>query len=305
MSNNMIKGFSINYDHDKIKKLDTTEREEKLYEKLREIKEEKDRLEENFREGITAEKLDENGEVISEEEPKQKGISQEELEAYKESLREELTAQIREELTEKIRMEIQAELDELVSEAKNNAESIIEAARKKGEEEGEAAKAGIISLASTQGYEDGLKRAKEENQHREDELKAEAEQLKADYERQVSELEPAFVEIMGKYMKKITGLQYDRYNEVFMYLLDCGIKSSPRDKEFSVYLSQEDYDRFKTDFDDIKETYAQNLTLSFAVNPELKKGDIVLENNGHMIECGITVNLNGLLDSLSILSESV
>ena len=66
LSNNMIKAYSINYDHDKIRKLDTSEREEKLLKKIYEIKKENERLEAGFRAGIPAENLDENGEVIAE-----------------------------------------------------------------------------------------------------------------------------------------------------------------------------------------------------------------------------------------------
>ncbi len=301
MSNNMIKGYSISYDTKTIKKLDFTKMEEKIRDEARELwkqqyPDEEYPGEEGFKEGIEAEEVEEPGED-------KQLMTAEEIEAFKQQIRDEVTETIKNEAEIAARAALDGQAEDIVKIANAKAEGIIAEAIEKGKAEGEAAKAGIITLASSQGYEDGMKRANEEKEAALSAIEKEKIALKEDYDRQVSELEPAFVEILKEYVRKITGIAYDNHTEVLEYLIDSAIFRYPRDNTFDVKLSPEDYERISPRIGEFIERYNGKLNLNFISQPELKKGDVILENDEKVIECGLDTVTDGLLDALDMLAQ--
>ncbi len=301
MSNNMIKGYSISYDTKTFKKLDFTKMEEKIRESAVEKWHEQNpdgQLpdEDGFKEGLEAEEIEDFKE-------ENQAMTAEELEAYKQEIRDEVTESIRSETEIALRAEIDAKAEEIIGIANAKADAIISDAVEKGNAEGEAAKAGIITLASTQGYEDGMKRANEEKEAALAAIEEERKALREDYERQVSELEPAFVEILKEYVRKITGISYDNHIEVLEYLIDTALSRFPRDNSFDVKLSSEDYERLSPKIGEIIERYNGKMSLNFVSVADMKKGEVKLENGEKVIDCGLGIATEGLLDALDMLCE--
>ena len=299
----MIKGYSISYDNKAIKKLDFSHMEEKIRDNVREIWQQQypDKAfpgdeDDGFKPGLTAEEV--------EDFPDDKQVmTAEEIEEFKAQIREEVTEAIKTEAEIAARAELDGRAEDIISIANAKAEAIIAEAIEKGTAEGEAAKAGIITLASSQGYEDGMKRANEEKEAALSEIENERAALKADYERQVSELEPAFVEILKEYVRKITGIAYDNHSEVLEYLIDSAVSHFPRDDSFDVKLSKEDYDRISPKIGEIIERYSGKLNLNFVAVSDMKKGEIKLENGEKIIECGLDTVMEGLLDALDMIAS--
>ncbi len=302
MSNNMIKGYSISYDTKTLKKLDFTKMEEKIQDNVKELFHQQfpDEVypgEEEFKEGIGGEEI--------EDFPEDKQImTAEEIEEFKKQVRAEVTDNIKNETEIALRAEIDQKAEEILNLANAKAETIIAEAIEKGNAEGEAAKAGIITLASSQGYEDGMKRANEEKEAALSAIEQERIALREDYERQVSELEPAFVEILKEYVRKITGIAYDNHIEVLEYLIESAVNHYPRDNSFDVKLSKDDYDRLSPRIGEIVDRYKGKLSLNFISVPDLKKGDVRLENAEKVIDCGLGLCTDGLLAALDMLTTN-
>ncbi len=301
MSNNMIKGYAISYDTKTLKKLDFTKMEEKILDNAKEIwhqqfPDEQYPGDDNFKEGLDAEEV--------EDFPEDKQImTAEEIEEFKEQVRAEVTESIKSETEVMLRAEMDSKAEEILNFANAKAETIISDAIAKGHAEGEAAKAGIITLASSQGYEDGMKRANEEKEAAIAALEQERKELREDYERKVAELEPAFTEILKEYVRKITGIAYDNHIEVLEYLIDTAVSHYPRDNSFDVKLSKEDYDNIFPKIGEIVDRYKGKLTLNFVSVSEMKKGEVRLENAEKVIDCGLQTVTEGLLDALDMLSS--
>lgn len=296
MSSNMIKAYTIAYDKQKRKVLDTEEREKAIEEKIQEILPfrpfldtqtiEDEPTETEFVPGLLAEDL---GDLIIEE-PEQPPLQEVDLEAIKASLREEVTNEIA--------LEYQKQAGEILANAQAQADELLATAK----QDAETAKESILKIASSQGYEEGLKRAKEEEERALKELDAEKLRMQQEYERQVSELEPAFVKILKELVKKVTGVAYENHEEVLAYLLERGMGYAQKDTYFDVRLSVEDYERFSACFGEIKERYQEKLTLEFKADEALSNGMIKLENENRVIDCGMDTELKGLLEELSLLS---
>ena len=295
MSSNMIKAYSIAYDTNKTKKLDTEEREKKIEERLQTLLpfrpfleeqiNENEVLEQEFVPGLIAEDL---GELVMEE-PEAPEVPQVDLEAIRMSLREEVTNEIA--------LEYQKQGGEILAKAQEQADEFLAAAK----QDAETAKESILKIASAQGYEEGLKRAKAEEDRLRRELEEEKLRLQQEYERQVSELEPAFVKILKDMVKKVTGVAYDYHDETLMYLISTGVEQAKKDESFEVVLNEGDFERFEKYFGQIKEQLKDRVTLEFRKEVDAPVGSCRLENENCVIHCGLDTGLQGLLEELELL----
>lgn len=289
LSNNMIKAYHISYDKEKGQKLDMSAREQKIMERIRELIPEQrfiapvaeEREGTPFVPGIVAESI----ELVPEEVP-QAALSEEDIQAMRASVREELSA------------EMQQQAAAITANAQAQAEGIIAKAR----EDAETAKASILQLASAQGYEEGSKRAKLEQEQKLQELEAERLRLQQEYERRVSELEPAFVQILSVLIRKLTGVSYENHREVLIHLMDTGLQEAGKDDSFTVWMNPEDLERVSDLLPEFSKKYEGKLALEFKADATVSGGSCKLENSGKLIDCGLGTRLQGLLDALDMMA---
>lgn len=290
MSSNMIKAYSISYDSKKMKNLDMEERENEILERARRLVSVMPAISpaaENgeFVQGLIAEDISEI--ELSREEPPV--VSEQDIETIKNSLREEIMAEMTPIMNRKG--------EDIVANAKAQADGLIEAAK----QDAEIAKESILKMASAQGYEEGMKRAKVEEERTLAELESRRQQLEQEYEAKIAELEPAFAGILVELVKKVTNVAYDNHKEVLLYLIETGLGFSQKDTHFDVLLSEEDYKKYASLFPKIQEHYKEKLTLDFKKNAALPDGSCKLENENRVIDCGLGIRLNGLLEELALL----
>lgn len=290
MSSNMIKAYSIAYDTQKIRKLDMEVRENELEQRTRKLVLTQAAVPEaaeagEFVQGLIAEDI---GNIES---------AQEELAAAPEVDLEALKNSLREEIMVEMQPLFDSKEADIISKAKMQAEEILEAAKK----EAELAKEGIYKTASAQGYEEGSARAKAEQEKSLAEIEARKEQLEEQYKAKVAELEPEFVKILTELVKKVTNVAYENHKEVLAYLIETGLGFAQKDRGFDVVLNEEDYKKYAALFPKIKEHYSEKYTLEFKKSTELPEGSCKLENENRVIDCGLGVRLNGLLEELSLL----
>ncbi len=291
MSSNMIKAYSIAYDSKKIKNLDMEDRENELVERARRligVREIPAEHKENgeFVQGLPVEDL---GDIDFQEETAVPAVTEQDMEAIKNSLREEIMAEMMPIINRKE--------EDIVAKARAQADGLLDAAKR----DAEIAKEGILKMASSQGYEEGLKRAKVEEAKVLAELEARKKQLEQEYEAKIAELEPAFADILVELVKKVTNVAYDNHKEVLLYLIETGLGFAQKDTCFDVLLSEEDYKKYSSLFPKIKEHYKDKYTLEFKKNAALPDGSCKLENENRVIDCGLGIRLNGLLEELSLL----
>ena len=290
LSNNMIKAYQIAYDKEKGRKLDMSVREQNILEHIHELLPEQrfftqqhEDEQNSFVPGIAAESI---SEITEEQQP---SFTEADMEAMRASVREELEAELRQQ-ADKLMADAQVQADQLLASAKEDAET---------------AKASILKLASAQGYEEGLQRAHEEETQKLSELETEKLRLQQEYERRVSELEPAFVTILTELVKKLTGVSYENHNEVLMYLIDSGIHMAEKDTSFTVWMNTEDLERSSDLLPELCSKYEGKLSLDFRGDEGMEHGACKLENAGKVIDCGLGTRLQGLIDALDMMNSSM
>ena len=288
----MIKAHSIAYDKEKIKALDMASREDRLLARIRELypeaqialPEPKKEVVQGFVQGLPAEAV-----TVIEENPPTKELSEQDIEAIKESLREEIAAEMK--------LVYQQQGEEILANARAQAQGILVTAN----HEAEIAKESILKLASAQGYEEGMQRAKKEEEAKVAELEATKRQLQQEYERQIAQLEPAFASILIELVKKVTNVSYENRKEILYYLIETGLDFAQKDTQFDVVLSENDYQNYSELFPSVKERFKEKFILEFRKDANLPDGSCKLENENRVIDCGLGIRLNGLLEDLSLL----
>ena len=289
MSNNMIKAYSIAYDTKKIRALDMEERENELLERVKKILP-KAEIFHPTEEGTDFVQGLEVTEIEEIETPETPVVSEQDIETIKQSLREEIMAEMSPIL--------QRKGDDIIANARAQADGLIEASKR----DAEIAKESILKMASAQGYEEGISRAKAEETRVLTELEAQKVQLQQQYEAKIAELEPAFAGILVELVKKVTGVAYDNHKEVLLYLIETGMGFAQKDTYFDVLLCEEDYKKYSSLFPKIQEHYKDKLTLEFKKAAELTEGSCKLENENRVIDCGLGNRLSGLLEELQLLA---
>lgn len=288
LSSNMIKAHSITYDKEKIKSLDMASREDKLFARIKELYPEAQFVlpepKSEFVQGLPAETV-----TVIEEVPTVKEVSEQDIETIKASLREEIAGEMR--------IVYQQQGEEILANARAQAQGILVTAN----HEAEIAKESIFKLASSQGYEEGIKRAKKEEDAAIAALEAKKQQLQQEYERQIAQLEPAFASVLIELIKKVTKVSYENHKEILYYLIETGLEFAQKDTQFDVILSENDYQKYSELFPSIKEQFQEKFVLEFRKEADLPDGSCKLENENRVIECGLRNRLEGLLEDLSLL----
>ena len=298
MSSNMIKAYSIAYDTQKIKNLDMGERESEIEERAKKLYMFRDISSEpatdgEFVQGLLAEDI---GEI---------DVPAKDADAVPEEVQPVLTEQDIEEIKASLREEIMAEMlpiinrkeEDIVKKARAQADALIDVAKK----DAEIAKESILKMASAQGYEEGTMRAKAEEEKVLADLEVRRQQLEQQYQQKIAELEPAFADILIELVKKVTNVAYENHKEILVYLIETGLGLAQKDTQFDVLLSEEDYKKYSSLFPKIKEHYQDKFALEFKKDAALPEGSCKLENENRVIDCGLGIRLNGLLEELSLL----
>ena len=287
---NLIKGYSISYD-EPTKKLDLNERAEdfrRLYvEKLeRQSSDLPDDISENddgFTEGIGGARVIIKGseeETLSEQEKKILN-NQREIEKLQKKLEE-----------------LRVEAGRILDEAEEQAEGIVA----KAKEEAEVQYDELISSYMQQGYEEGKRNAERECEDLKAELKRKIKENEENYEKQVSELEPAFVEVLIKYIEKMTGIYTTDHNEVIMHVIHQAMTKQTPCRNFIIRVSSHDYGYVINSKPEILLWLPDGSQVEVVEDKMLSEGGCLIETDTRIFDCSVETQLRSLIEDLRLLA---
>lgn len=291
---NLIKGYSVSYD-EPTKKIDLNEKAEnfrRLYvEKLERQTAGADTEDyisddDGFTEGITGERIILKGseeETLSEQE-KRILANQREIEKLQKKLEE-----------------LRVEAGRILDEAEEQAEEIVTKAKEEAETQYES----LLSTYMQQGYDEGRQNAEREC----DELKAaltrQIQENEEKYEKQVSELEPAFVEVLIKYIEKLTGIYTSDRNEVIMHCIHQAMTKQTPCRNFIIRVSQHDYGTVLNSKPEILLWLPDGSQIEVVEDKMLKEGDCLIETDTRIFDCSVETQMRSVIEDLRLLAGDV
>ncbi|MBR4341154.1 MAG: hypothetical protein IKP88_00325 [Lachnospiraceae bacterium] len=289
---NVIKAYSISYD-EPVKKLDMNEKAEnfrRLYEENLEKK-----FEEQHSDGEDEESVDGFSEGIVGERVFFKGSEEETLSEQEKKILDN-QREIKK-LQTKIE-ELRVEAGKILDEAEEQAESIMENARSEAQNEYE----NLINTYMEQGYAEGREQAEKEYNNLKNDLKRKIQETEDNYEKQVSELEPAFVEILIKYIEKLTGIYATSRTEVIMHVIHQAMTKQTPCRNFIIRVSPADYGTVLNSKPEILLWLPDGSQIEVVEDKMLTEGGCMIETDTRIFDCSVETQMRSLIEDLRLLA---
>ena len=240
--------------------------------------------EEGFSEGLGAQQIDAlfaDGDVYGEEQAKaynEPSFSQEEI--------------------DRIISEANEQADAIVAEANERANAIINGANAEATDIKQRAHDEGMAAGEEAGYNAGLERVAE----MERELENRRNELEAEYEEMISQLEPRFVETLTGIYEHIFHVDLSNKTELILSLLGDAIRNIQGAKNFFVHVSREDYDFVQANSESLMEGLASSCVVEVVEDISLGVGECFVEAESGIFDCGIDTELELLKKELIQLS---
>ena len=203
-----------------------------------------------------------------------------------------------EELEDKLNA-AKAEARDIIDNANSEAGRILENARAEAEEE----KAQVFENAQQEGYSAGMSEAEDKVQQARAEAEALKEQYRQDFEKQVEELEPAFVEIVINYVRKLTGIYAEDKNDIILYLIDSAMKGRRGVENFIIRVSEADFAMASYSKDSIRGYLSEGSSVEVVADKVLTKNQCMIETESRIFDCSLDSQMLSLIEDIRLLAE--
>ena len=283
---NVIKAYNIRYAEEK-KEIDMNQRAEefqRLYieSSLPKFKEIDEPVEHEVQESYFL--TDDSGMVFPQ--------TEEEINLYCENAKAKLESEL-----QQLREAAEEECRLLRLEAEEECKKLIADSMKQTEDEKKA----ILSDAQTAGYEDGRKRAMQEVEALQNELKQKISEQEADYERRLNSLEPDIVELIIGIVHNLTGVLLDERRDIILHIIRHSMLGSESSSSFIVRVSKDDYDFLNSRKQELINELQGN-KIEIIVDPLLTRSQCTIETDTRIIDCSLDVQLKNLSSDLRMLA---
>lgn len=232
------------------------------------------------------------GEVTEGFKPGIPGIFSDQGRVEPEDVPEDLAAEF---AAEKARLEqLKKEAEDVLSDAREEVKKLLAGAKVDAEE--------IRKQAYADGLRQGEQKAKEKYDSMKVRLEAEVKRQKEDYERQVSELEPAFAEILIKLLEKLTGVLLAEKQGIIAYLLEQAIRGIEPGMTYLVHVSAEDFPLASSKKGELLRDLKEGAVLEIIEDRTMQKGQCIIETDSRIFDCGIDTQMKNLAGDLRLLA---
>ena len=232
------------------------------------------------------------GEVTEGFKPGIPGIFSDQGGVEPEDVPEDLAAEF---AAEKARLEqLKKEAEDVLSDAREEVKKLLAGAKVDAEE--------IRKQAYADGLRQGEQKAKEKYDSMKVGLEAEVKRQKEDYERQVSELEPTFAEILIKLLERLTGVLLAEKQGIIAYLLEQAIRGIEPGMTYLVHVSAEDFPLANSKKGELLRDLKEGAVLEIIEDRTMQKGQCIIETDSRIFDCGIDTQMKNLAGDLRLLA---
>lgn len=188
--------------------------------------------------------------------------------------------------------------EEIAEEARLKADSMLADAAREAEM--------IRQNAYQEGYQKGMDAGQQEAnqilQAEEVKLQELKKQLEKEYQKQISELEPVFIDALTDIYEHIFKTDLSRFRSVILYSLQNIIAGSEANRDFIIHTASEDYLYLVEKRELIMEMVSGSSTVEIIKDLTLSQGQCMVETGGGIFDCSIDTQLDGLAKELRLLS---
>lgn len=192
----------------------------------------------------------------------------------------------------------QAQADEILAAARDEAAGVVEAARGESEDIKARASEEGYQAGYQQGYDEGLSKVAE----MEAELNARREELENEMEMRISQLEPLFIDNITDIYSHVLGIDLKGEATVVANLLHDTIRNIDGGKNFFVHVSEDDYEIVLAAKDELAHGLGSQIVIEIISDVTLKTSECFIEAESGIYDCSLDTELELLRKELVKLS---
>ena len=206
--------------------------------------------------------------------------------------------------------EIQAQIDEQLRMADEQAQQIIADANAQAQQilsQAEAERGQAVEEGRQAGYNDGFTKGEAEAQQLKAEAAAQIEEdkqkLQADFQQLISSIEPDMVDALTSIYEHVFNVEFKENKDIILHLIKTTLGKMESGVDIIIHVSSDDYDLVTDEKPSLEEAMASpNSNLEIIEDPLLKENECIIESEGGVFDCSLGVELSELSRKLKLLS---
>ena len=205
---------------------------------------------------------------------------------------------VREEERKKIEEELSVQSEQLLADARCEADEIIKSARA----EAEQIKAAAEEAGRAQGFDEGQLQAQERLREAAEKFKRQMDQERQELRDEEQALEPRYAEIMAALIEKITGVICQDKKEVITYLIHQALNQLDKTKNVTLRVSKNDMLRVSGQKEELKKCLSDGVEFDITEDESLRENQCIIETDQRIIDCSLDVQLQNLKDQIRMIT---
>nr|WP_196810113.1 FliH/SctL family protein [Butyrivibrio sp. WCD3002] len=199
--------------------------------------------------------------------------------------------------------EIQAQIDEQLRMADEQAKQIVADAQAQAEEIRNQAMEEGKAAGYDEGYQQGVAEAQQLKIDAEAEIEEEKNKLQADFQQLVSTIEPDMVDALTSVYEHVFNVEFKENKDIILHLIRTTLSKMDSGVDIILHISSDDYDLVSDEKPALEEAMASpNSSLEIIEDPLLKENECIIESEGGVFDCSLGVELSELARKLKLLS---
>ena len=204
----------------------------------------------------------------------------------------------RQKLSDEVNEQVMQEKNDILAKAEAEAEELVQHATQQAEQ--------IKTMAHSEGFDagkqEGLAAAEEQLQQIEEELRQSVEQELDQIRQQRQQMEPFFADLTAKLVEKLTGQVCAENKEIILHLIQNAEGTLDRPKQVVLRVSGEDMAVVSGHKAELKEQLPEQTELDILEDASLSANQCIIETEDKMIDCSLDVQLQNLQEKLHTLA---
>ena len=216
---------------------------------------------------------------------------------------EELPPELPQEDPAEIAMRQMQEAQDTLSQAREEAEALVEQAKGQAAEIRRQAEEDGHKDGYQAGFEEAKARLEAEYGHRREELEQLELKRQADYSRQLEELEPKLLDTILTVVEKVFHIHFDDKKEILLYLVGNAIADIQGCRSFRIRVCGEQKDFLEEHRDEILARVGRDIEIEISADITMEANECIIETDTGIFDCGTNVQLGNLIKDLRALSS--
>lgn len=195
--------------------------------------------------------------------------------------------------------------EELLEDARNQAEQIVKEAQEKADalmDDAVNQADALFEEKKQAGYDAGLRMGQEECDRRREQLESEAnaqrEQLQKEYDSKYESMESDLIDAITQVFDKVFHIQFEDKREILLHLVENTLKNVEIGKKFRIHVSESNCRFMESHLGDIRENIGNDVEVEIVNDTKLGTGDCQIETNFGIFDCGIDMELSNLIKDI-------